>query len=247
MAAGGPSASDKKRDSPGDSAIDTPKACLLGLPAELRISIYRKLPELIYGHVETVGPRSRLTPAISRVNQLLRRETLPLYAKTARFAIQTDDDDRLQVWLQALGEHGLANVESLQLSKHWRLTQPTRWEGHIGFYVQLSLLEKVWTCVVGTYPIVKDQRRRRMESADLLRAVIMRELLPRSIRPDRKALSASNIDFIVEAMQIVARHPIPAIDHGQDSIGAEQPSGKVWHSMCCRLKALEASDVGAKD
>ena len=145
---------------------------ILQLPPELRLQIFAYL--FRYGRQETVGPNVQLTPALCRANRIFRRESLPLYAKTSAFIIQTDDslhtvNDRVNMWLDALGDEALSYVENLQLSRHWHLQVPTRFQGNIGFYVKLQLVDEAWKCVAGTYPIANDKRGMRSESVELLR------------------------------------------------------------------------------
>ena len=214
---------------------------LLGLPTELRIQILEDLPELSYGRHETIGPNVRLTPAICRVCRVLRYEALPLYAKTSAFIIQADGDlrvcnNRVQLWLDAMGADGLREVQSLQLSHHWKLHQPSRWQGHVGFYVRLQLHDKVWQCTVGTYPIANDKRGMRRESVELLRDFI-RHRLSLSCLSNEKGLSRPDIEFIVEAMDIVASHPISTLDTGQNAAGVGGWC-KAWSTMARELAGL---------
>ena len=126
---------------------------ILQLPTELRLQIFAHLFQ--HGRQETVGPSVQLTPALCRANRIFRQESLPLHAKFSAFIIQTDDslhtvNDRVNMWLDALGDVALSYVENLQLSRHWHLQVPTRFQGNIGFYVKLQLVDEVWKCVVGT-------------------------------------------------------------------------------------------------
>ncbi|KAF2484554.1 hypothetical protein BDY17DRAFT_309761 [Neohortaea acidophila] len=218
---------------------------LLEIPTELRMHIFEHLADLSYGRDETIGPNVRLTPAICRVCHTIRKETLPLYAKTSSFSIQTDDNlhvsnTRVQAWLQALGPTALSKVENLHLSKHWKLKQPSRWQGHVGFYVRLQLVRKVWQCTAGTYPIANDMRGMRLESVDLLRHVILRQLRPASAYTDLKCLTSSDVEFIINAMEIVASHPIPTFDTEQSEAGRQRRRG-LWATMEGKVLALQAS------
>ena len=126
---------------------------ILQLPTELRLHVFAYL--LQYGNHVTIGPNVQLTPALCRANRTCRQESLPLYAKTSAFVIQTDDssrtvNDRVNIWLDALGNMALSCVENLQLSRNWHLQVPTRFQGNIGFYVKLQLVNEAWKCVVGT-------------------------------------------------------------------------------------------------
>lgn len=134
---------------------------LLDLPTELRLEILTYVPDFTLGRPETIGPNIRLTPPICRVNRILREEALSLYAKTGHFIIHADDNShnpnkRVQLWLQALGDEAIGQVQNLQLSKHWKGGLPTRWQGHHGFYARIRLLGREWRCDAGTYPIAND-------------------------------------------------------------------------------------------
>ena len=209
---------------------------LLELPTELRIQILEDLPDFSYGRHETIGPNVRLTPAICRVCRVLRYEALPLYAKTSSFIMQADGDtgvcnDRVQAWLQAMGADALREVQSLQLSRHWKLCQPSRWQGHVGFYVRLQLHDKTWSCNVGTYPIANDDRGMRRESIELLRGVI-KHRLRLSCLSGEEGLSRCDVEFIMEAMDIVASHPISTTDTERDEDGRRRRREyKTWLMM----------------
>lgn len=215
---------------------------LLELPTELRIHILEYLPELSYGRHETIGPYVRLTPAICRVSHTLRKEALPLYAKTSLFIIQTDDNNRVQVWLQALDDIALTKVENLQLSRHWQDKQPTRWQGHIGFYIRLQLIDGTWNCTAGTYPFANDMRGMRLESIDLLRHIVMQRLRPPSAWAEMKRLTRSDVGFIIHAMDVVASHPISSFDTEQ-SEGGRQRRREIWATMERKLLALSTFSV----
>ncbi|PPJ50444.1 hypothetical protein CBER1_05543 [Cercospora berteroae] len=114
---------------------------LLTLPAELRLRIYDYLPDLQPNRIETLTAYSKLTPAISRVNTLLRHETLGIFTSSSSFTIAMDDGHhfwlkRLTIWMNSLSPTPLSRVRSLQLSRHWNLPAPMRWQGHSGFYVR---------------------------------------------------------------------------------------------------------------
>ena len=214
---------------------------LLDLPTELRMQIIEHLEDFWPGGHETIGPNVRLTPTICRVSRVLREEALPLYAKTSCFIIQTDDDlhvsnDRVQLWLQALGEEALAQVQSLQLSRHWKLKQPSRWQGHVGFYVRLQLVDKVWQCTAGTYPIANDMRGMRLESVDLLRHTVTKRL-SRISALGGKGICRADVEFIVEAMNVVSSHPISTFDTEQSEAGRRRRR-EVWANMEQKLVAL---------
>lgn len=217
---------------------------LLELPVELRIEILEYLDELSYGRHETIGPNVRLTPAICRANRTLRQDALPLYAKTSFFIIQTDDDldfanSRVQAWLQAMGDTALKQVENIQLSRHWKIKQPSRWQGHVGFYIRLQQCDNVWQCTTGTYPIANDIRGMRVESIDLLRSVILRRLNPPAAAKERIGFTKSDVDFIVNAIDVVASHPISLFDTEQSEAG-KQRRRMTWYSMEQKLLALDS-------
>lgn len=211
---------------------------LLDLPTELRMQIFEYLPDLRYGREETIGPNIRLTPPICRVCRLLKYETLPLYAKTSSFVIQTDTNKRLEVWLQALGDVGLSNVENLQLSKNWKIKTPVAGQRQIGFYLRLRMIRNIWNVTAGTYPRANDMSGMRLESVDLLRHIMMRRLRPPSAWIEKKILTRRDLDFIVAAMEVVASHPIPSFDTEQ-SEWARRARRQVWDSMEKGLLALQ--------
>lgn len=214
---------------------------LLDLPTELRIHIFSYLPDFHPGRTETVGPNVRITPAICRISRRLREEALPLYAKTASFSIQTDDDvhspnSRMSIWLDALSPEALALVHSLQLSRHWQIQQPSRWQGHVGFYVRLQRLRTAWLLIAGTYPIANDVRGMRAESVELLRSVVERRGV------GEKGLVRGDVEFVVAAMEIVAEHPVPAFDVEQSEEEGRRRKG-VWRIMERGLAELGSGDV----
>ena len=218
---------------------------LLDLPTELRLHVFSFLPELQYGRHETIGPNVRITPAISRVNQLFRSETLPLYARTSAFIIHVDDnldqsDNRVQLWLQALGAKCLSEVQSLQLSRHWEMQRPTRWHGHVGFYVRLHILEDKWQCTAGTYPIANDIRGMRLESVDFLQQIVTKRLTLIQGR-EKKGLSGEDVLFVLETTNVVASHPISSFDTEQSEAGRRRRR-EIWKNMENELTAI-AKDI----
>lgn len=222
---------------------------LLELPAELRVQIFEYLPDLSYGRHETIGPNVRLTPAICRVSYSLRADTLPLYARTSAFIIQTDDNlhvsnNRVQLWLQALGDDAVCEVQSLQLSRHWKIKQPSRWQGHVGFYVRIQMVDKIWQCTAGTYPIANDIRGMRLESVELLRDIVIQRLTHRtSPNGSMGCLTRLDVEFIVQAMDVVASHPISTFDTEQSEAGRKRRRG-TWATM---KQALDNLYAGADD
>lgn len=201
----------------------------LDLPAELRLHILTYLPDFLPGRTETVGPNVRITPAICRTSRGLREEALPLYAKSASFSIQTDDNtrspnSRMSSWLDALSPEALTCVHCLQLSRHWQIEQPSRWQGHVGFYVRLQRFQAAWSFTAGTYPIAKDVRGMRAESVELLRSILERRGV------GEKGLVRQDVELVVAAMEIVASHPIPAFDIEQSEDGRRRRRN-VWDDM----------------
>ncbi|EMC97192.1 hypothetical protein BAUCODRAFT_23554 [Baudoinia panamericana UAMH 10762] len=215
---------------------------LLSLPAELRLQIYQNLPHLRPGRSETVAPRIAITPAISRVNCKLRQESLPIYAENAHFFIQADEEslpasDRVAAWLFALGS-AIKHVRSFQLSRHWIGSHPTRWQGHVGFYVRLERLDDAWQVKAGTYPIAGDIRAMRAESVELLQYVVRQNVvLPLNMR-DKPELQAQDVQFVAAAIAVVATHPISAVDTEQ-SVAGGQRRRKAWSQLEGALLALK--------
>lgn len=218
---------------------------LLTLPPELRIQIFEYLPDLSYGRQESIGPNVRLTPAICRTTRTLREEALPIYAKTSAFVIQTDDNlhtsnNRVKAWLDALGHECIPKVESLQLSRHWKIKQPSRWEGHIGFYVRLQLVDREWQCTSGTYPFANDMRGMRLESVDLLRHVVLQRLRKSDPSSQQgRGMSRADVELIIQAMDVVASHPIPTFDTEQSEAGRRRRR-ETWTSMEKELLTVAA-------
>lgn len=216
---------------------------LLEIPTELRLHIFSYLPDLQYGRHEAIGPNVRLTPSVCRVNRLFRSETLPLYARTSAFIIHVDDNlepsaagTRVQVWLQALGAEGLSEVQSLQLSRHWQVGRPSRWHGHVGFYVRLHVQDSKWKVTAGTYPIANDVRGMRLESVDFLQQVVRQRLAQIEGR-ERKGLDTGDVTFVLETMQIVASHPISSFDTEQSEDGKRRRR-EIWSDMERKLSAM---------
>ncbi|KAF2212037.1 hypothetical protein CERZMDRAFT_97953 [Cercospora zeae-maydis SCOH1-5] len=117
---------------------------LLTLPAELRLRIYDYLPDLQPKRIESLTAHSALTPPISRVNTLLRHETLSIFTSNSSFTAAMDDGaqfwlKRLTTWMNSLSPTAsLSRIRSLQLSRHWNIPAPMRWQGHVGFYVRVE-------------------------------------------------------------------------------------------------------------
>ena len=214
---------------------------VLDLPAELRMAIYGHLPDLASFRHVTISPNNPLTPAICRTSHVLREETLPLYASTAFFIIQIDEKARLDSWLGALDANAISKVQGLQLSKHWNLEHPTRWQGHVGFYIRLQRTRDIWSCTVGTYPYANDMRGMRLESVEFLKRVVMKRLRPKSAWMEAKGLAKTDVEFVVRAMNVVASYPIPTSDMapGEDGNRRRQIA---WTRLKIELDALTAVD-----
>lgn len=130
-----------------DSILHPVEMSLTTLPAELRLRIYEYIPELLPNVHHNIPPHSPLTPAICRASTVLRRETLPIYAADSRFQVCIDDSPglwnrRIDCWISALGPVALSRIGSLQLSRNWRMLQPQRWQGHVGFYIRIDNLNR---------------------------------------------------------------------------------------------------------
>lgn len=253
---------------------------LLGLPTELRLRIYDYLPDLQQDRYETVTAYSKLTPSICRTCRLLRRETLPVFAGNSLFAIQIDDagdswNKRLSTWLNALGPEAISRLRSVQISRHWSLPRPLRWQGHVGFYIRIEqrkpkkisskssvgstssfrpewnsrfvrpIGEGSWNVTTGTYPIARDMRGMRLESVELLAEVIRHHLhVPtplaneHSVSKDTKTgLRRDDIEFLFQALNIVASHPISTYDTEQVQNGRKSQH-ETWSSLEQQLRAL---------
>lgn len=102
------------------------------------------MPDFQANRTEHITATSQLTPSICRVNTLLRRETLCIYAAHANFIISMDEGasfwpNRVASWLNALGPELLTRIRSIQLSRHWAIPSPLRYQGHVGFYIKVDL------------------------------------------------------------------------------------------------------------
>jgi hypothetical protein len=206
------------------------------------MQVFEYLPDFAPGRTETIGPNVRPTPAICRVCQMLREDALPLFARYATFIVQTDGDldspnNRLRLWLDAFEGKPLAQVQSLQLSRHWNIKQPARWQGHVGFYIRLQLRDQSWECTCGTYPIVNDIRGMRLECVDLIRQLITHKLGEKS-SADERSLSRKDLEFYVETMDVVATHPISTYDMEQTDSG-RQRRRLVFREIEQRLSTIE--------
>ncbi|RMY92859.1 hypothetical protein D0861_02268 [Hortaea werneckii] len=213
------------------------------LPPELRLRIYDYLPDLAAGRSVAVTDASRLVPPICRASQQIHQETIPIYTENTRFTIDTSEDFQegaslLSSWLAALRPSGL--------SRHWNALQPTRWQGHVGFYVKLEKGPGEWRCSTGTYPVARDMRGMRLESIELLRHVVRQKVLSQASLREHQALMASDIELIVSAMIIVASHPISAFDTEQSEAGKKRRR-EIWADMEEKLFGLHANDGSEQD
>lgn len=119
------------------------------LPPELRLRIYDYLPDVVDRRSVAITDAKGLMPSICRTSRQIHQETIPIYAENTHFTIDTSEDSRegaslLTRWLAALGPSGVRRIRSLQLSRHWDASQPTRWQGHVGFYVRLEKGSNEW-------------------------------------------------------------------------------------------------------
>lgn len=162
------------------------------------------MPDFQANRTEHITATSQLTPSICRVNTLLRRETMCIYAAHANFIISMDEGasfwpNRVASWLNALGPELLTRIRSIQLSRHWAIPSPLRYQGHVGFYIKVDLTktcppfsELAWEnsvdvahhfrnlgepelheCVTGgTYPRARDSRHFRYHSLLQIKRII---------------------------------------------------------------------------
>ncbi|KAF7191881.1 hypothetical protein HII31_06926 [Pseudocercospora fuligena] len=208
---------------------------LLSIPPELRLRIYDYLPDLQLNNLKNFSGHTSLTPPVSRTCHLLRQETIPIYASNSQFIFNIDDSSTLwsrgtQIWAQLLSNYdSLTRVRSIYLSQHWRIPQPMRWQGHPGFYLLLERRKAaecnttaesfpkawssrfvlaqtsgLWTVTTGTYPVSKDVRGMRLESVELLASTIRKHFGD----SDCEGLVPDDVNFLMQAMDIVATHPV---------------------------------------
>ena len=224
---------------------------LCTLPSELRLRIYDYVPDIADRRSVAVRDATRLVPSICRTSRQIHQETIPIYAENTHFTIDTSEDSQegdnlLFSWLAALKSNGVRCITSLQLSRHWDASQPTRWQGHVGFYVQLEKGSGEWRCTTGTYPMARDMRGMRLESIELLRHVVRQKVLSQASLRDHQALIASDIKLIVSAMMIVASHPISAFDTEQSEAGKKRRR-EIWADMEEKLFGLHGNDGFEQD
>ncbi|CZT21989.1 uncharacterized protein RCC_07858 [Ramularia collo-cygni] len=226
---------------------------LLALPAELRLRIYEYIPELLPNAHHNLLP-TQITPPISRTCTIFRRETLPLYATDSIFAICIDDSPepwkrRIDSWISALGPE-ISRIRSLQISRHWNMLQPQRWQGRVGFYIRIDHLNRECRpskrdghnvvledgglkVTTGTYPVVRDTRNMRSASIELL-ARVFRERLATS-SSDRPGLTGDDVRFLVRAVEIVVSYKIP---HSIDVESDRERSQEILQDMENTLRVL---------
>nr|POE76144.1 hypothetical protein CFP56_59624 [Quercus suber] len=226
---------------------------ILNLPLELRVQIYSHLPDLRPGRREVVAPRLRLLPPICQVNRQIYQETVAIYARNCHFAIESYDSPVISPWTQALGDAGVAAVQSVQLSRHWKISRPRQGEGHVGFYVRVerACRRGAWMCTTGTYPYAKDTRAMRSESIELLRRVISRSLMSAERRGKAHrthALTVGDFEFFTAAMEIVASHHIKGHAFQQaDASLVQTQRMEMWSRMERQLFELETSAFAVQE
>lgn len=193
---------------------------------------------------------------------------MALYAKGASFTIDVDEVgvEGLGIWMDAFSGGGevLGKVGRLMMSRVWKAERPERGVGWMGFYVELTFCsvfdsysrsgsdyglgsKTVGDVVVktGTYPLANDTRGMRLESVNLLRDMIQTYLLRRR-RSDgggSGGLRRADVEFAVQAMGVVARHPIPAFDLEQSEQG-RRARRWVWEGMEGELRELLGEGEG---
>ena len=96
--------------------------------------------------------------------------------------------------------------------------------------------DREWQVTTGTYPIANDMRGMRLESVELLRHIITQRL-SRSPSSEAIGLLRTTVEFIVDAMDVVASHPIPTFDTEQSESG-RQRRRETWMRMERSLFAL---------
>ncbi|KXT15746.1 hypothetical protein AC579_1517 [Pseudocercospora musae] len=197
--------------------------------------IYEYLPDLQLNNLRNFSGHTSLTPPISRTSHLLRQETIPIYARNSQFIFNIDDASTLwcrgtKIWAYLLLNHdSLTRVRSIYLSQHWEIPHPMRWQGHVGFYLLLERRKTstssmtaepfpkawssrfvlaqtsgLWTVTTGTYPVSKDVRGMRLESVELLASTIRKHF----DESDAEGLGPDDMKFLMQAMDIVATHPV---------------------------------------
>ena len=234
------------------AVMDSTTVGLLTLPAELRLRIYDYLPDLSKDKQLYIAAGNALTPHICRTSKLLREETIPLFACNANFSISLAANpnsgnwltNAMTVWLDGLGDTGLIKMSKLILSRHWELSKPTRNQNHVGFYLKLerdnsrkdrnqpgTYLPK-WKTTVGTYPVANDMRGMRRESAELLKKIVAARLEcghaeeatinGGSGTSGPRSFTREDLELIIRAIDVIARHPFSTIELDQDHEGKQR-------------------------
>ncbi|KAK5120039.1 hypothetical protein LTR85_007116 [Meristemomyces frigidus] len=197
----------------------------------------------------------RLTPAICRASHQLHRETLPIYARNHEFVLEIGNSDSPKtnnhhtiatIWLQALGPLGIAHVRNLQLYSHWNISQPVRFQGHVGFYVRISKTDNTWECATGTSPSARDRRGMRLESVKLLQSVIQQNVLQPMAGRTKQAFLCSDVELVIAAMEVVASHTISAFEPEQSDSGKERRH-EIWADMERQLLALGTTEAASPE
>ncbi|KAI5365483.1 hypothetical protein Slin14017_G053730 [Septoria linicola] len=254
---------------------------LLTIPVELRLRIYDYLPDLQVNNVlQALTPYSKLTPPVCRVNNVLRHETLSVFAANSNFMAFMDDEallwsKRLSCWMTGLGSEALSRVRTLQLGRHWKIPTPMRFQGNVGFYVKVERPKRIsmrsaakaisisssmesfpaawsdrfvsgvqddgdWVVTAGTYPYSKDLRGMRLESVELLAIHIRTYLIAsrgQAADDGEIGLKRDDVEFIIQAMDIIASHPISTYQLTTTGSSTEQQQ-QTWSAMSRKLSAL---------
>ncbi|KAF2171076.1 hypothetical protein M409DRAFT_19048 [Zasmidium cellare ATCC 36951] len=114
------------------------------------------------------------------------------------------------------------------------------------------LAEGIWEVTTGTYPVARDIRGMRLESVELLAEVIRQHLhVPTPLAQMREqssgneynvGLTESDVNFLVQAMDAVARHPISTYDIDQAE-SARRRRLETWTDMEQQLRALNVQGM----
>ncbi|KAF2160572.1 hypothetical protein M409DRAFT_28957 [Zasmidium cellare ATCC 36951] len=100
---------------------ETPRACLLGLPAELRLTVFEWA--LADSHVNLRHQRKRPTEDIRnpwaylQINSQIRQEVLPIFYETVAFKLQDGmTEPKLQSWLEFIGPEATARIKKVEFN-----------------------------------------------------------------------------------------------------------------------------------
>lgn len=114
------------------------------------------------------------------------------------------------------------------------------------------LAEGIWEVTTGTYPVARDIRGMRLESVELLAEVIRHHLhvpTPQAHIQDKSTgneydlgLNESDVNFLVQAMNVVASHPISSYDIDQAE-NARRRRHETWTNMEQQLRALNVQGM----